>query len=415
MEEEIYNYNEDSFGDTVPLDIEMSSNMGGDMSFDEYSSFFGRKARARRQARRMERIRNRQERRKLRRQGRMEAMRDRQAIRTERRRLRAERRKIKMDDEEAPSEEAPSEESSSDAPVEEAPTEAPEESVVDQETGQSDAEADYTGDAGFDGTRQPTAEESSLDNYYSADGGAMIPMGIKERARRIEKTKTKIGDLMAQYEKQKMRAGETIDKGENRLLRYLMGQIKMYQTRLAKLEADLAGVSKADGDYEEFVGMGRGAERRAMVRMAKKQARNERRMAYRARRRARVAQLFAQYKGEGLVPKLAMAKARQQAFTEMPPVTGAQLDAMGTTTVDANLNPSMADNLIKVPASSSMDGTGLIGMDEMADWDAPDVRNIELDFSNAEGSSKKKTWMWVGIGVGVAVLGIIAYKMMRKK
>lgn len=354
----------------------------------------------------------------------MEAMRDRQAIRTERRRLRAERRKIKMDDDEAPSEEAPSEEASSEeAPSEETSSEeAPEEASVDSETGASDEESGFTGDYGFDGQRQPTEQDLYYDNFFSANGGENIKPNVKEVSRRIEKLKTKINDLMVQLAKYRSRAGDTIDKRESGAIRYLEGQIRMYQTRLAKNEEMLAGFAKADGDYSDANGEGfkRWVQRRAMVRQAKRFARMERRQAYRARRRKRIAELLSQFKAQGMPQKVAMMKARQQAFTELPPVTGKQLvgmgrDGMSTTIVDSALKPSISANQITVPpTTSSADGTGLIGWDDMSAFDAPEVRNVELDFSNADGK-KKKTWMWVGIGVGVAVLGIIAYRMMRKK
>jgi len=468
MTYELLNYDEDSFGDTEPMDIELGADGSGEMAFDYYSNLFGRRARARRKARRERRRRRRAERR-ARRRARRERRRARRRARRERKRGGGGGEEGgESGGEEAPSDEPKAEEGSAEGeastPSEEssqssessAPSgeeewkpkfeegaemppprrsrdsessndnqmEEPMESgqdpdaYVDQETGTSDEEAGYTGDTGFDGVRFPSSADEYYDNFFSADGGKAINPKVKEISRRIEKVKTKINDLTLQLDKFNTRTGKSIDKGEGRVIQYLTNQIKMYQSRLAKLEGMLASYSTFDGDYSEASGMDMGeiSRKKAEVRQAKRFARMERKKALRMRRRARVVQLMRKYKQEGLSGKEALIRARKEAFAEIPMLSGKALDvADNVTPVSASLDPAISQDKIKIPPSSSADGTGLIGLDEIGDIDAPEVRNVELEFSNASGTSRKKTWMWVGIGVGVAVLGIVAYAYFRKK
>lgn len=95
--------------------------------------------------------------------------------------------------------------------------------------------------------------------------------------------------------------------------------------------------------------------------------------------------------------KMAKAKARKKR------------DAI--TKVKANLNPIIDRNKIVIPSSSFEgipQGTGLIGLDDSNDYDAPNELDIELT-SNASGSSKVNMNA-ILIGVGLAALGIYAIK-----
>lgn len=71
-----------------------------------------------------------------------------------------------------------------------------------------------------------------------------------------------------------------------------------------------------------------------------------------------------------------------------------------TTKVDANLNPVIETNRIEVP-SSEFAGTGLTGLDNQEDYDAPEMEK----YSFATG--KKINWLGIGLGVGAAVVAII--------
>jgi hypothetical protein len=88
------------------------------------------------------------------------------------------------------------------------------------------------------------------------------------------------------------------------------------------------------------------------------------------------------------------------------------------TTVKAKLNPIIKSNEIVVPASSFEGvpkGTGLIGLDDNNDYDAPDELDIELS-SNASGTPKKINTNAILLGVGIALVGIWAinkYKLIK--
>jgi hypothetical protein len=88
------------------------------------------------------------------------------------------------------------------------------------------------------------------------------------------------------------------------------------------------------------------------------------------------------------------------------------------TTVKAKLNPIIKSNEIVVPASSFEGvpkGTGLIGLDDNNDYDAPNELDIELS-SNASGSPKKINTNAIILGVGIALVGIWAinkYKLIK--
>jgi len=433
MEKIIRDYSEESDGSLSPVDIKlgadgvtdivMQSDFSGEMSFDEYSNLFGRKARARRQKRRIERIRNRQERRKLRRAGRREAMRERQEMRTERKQRRIARKKM-GEEEEAPTEEAsaPIEEGYvEESQYEEAPVEeyAPQDEYVDEETGESDEEAGYTGDYGFDGIRQPSQADVNFDDFYSADGGKMIDPRVQELAQRIEKVKTKINDKTNMLNMAQRKLSDP-DFQKKRPARYVVLKkmaetlpisIARLQEMLTKLESALANRSKFDGDYSDADGstLDSIAQKKAEVRQAKRLARKERKMALRSRRKARVKELMDKLRSQGMSGSQALLIARKQVEVEMPMLKGAELDAMD------NVKPSSTstDASINQDSTSSFDSMGLYGLDDNSPVN--NMSSADGEFYSADGTTKKKTWMWVGIGVGVAVIGIIAYNMLRKK
>jgi len=88
------------------------------------------------------------------------------------------------------------------------------------------------------------------------------------------------------------------------------------------------------------------------------------------------------------------------------------------TTVRAKLNPIIKSNEIIVPASNFEgipQGTGLIGLDDSNDYDAPNELDIELT-SNVIGDMKKINTNAILLGVGIAIVGIWAinkYKLIK--
>jgi hypothetical protein len=290
---------------------------------------------------------------------------------------------------------------------------AEEEQAVEQETGASDEESGFTGDYGFDGQRQASELDNYWDNFYSsAEGEAKIHPRVKELSRRIEKNKelakqiqTRIAKINARVEA----SNKPMNRVDTNIVRSLMQQFERISNKIAELETKLAGYSRFIGDYSDASGEQRqeNARKRAEVRQAKRSARKERQAFIKAKRKSRVQEIMADLVAQGVPRKEARMRAREQAKAENP----------YNTEVAKNLNAEISANKIEVPASEStsgFNGTGLIGLDDYNDFDAPPVRNLELSFSNASGNMKGN-WKWIAIGVVVAVGGIFAYNKFIKK
>jgi len=445
--EDIINWQNNQYGSTEPIKVTLDgdgdTSVGFEQAFGEFSEARGRrreKRRARRQERKLKRITRRQERKNLRQQMRS----DRKARASEQRSLRRENRRAMrqggdeegsddLENQDSPNDTStgvpmdestpmPSDEGSGYSEPSQEPTEAPmgyedsgndsgaEEEAVNEEVGESDSESGFTGDYGFDGQRQASELDNYWDNFYSsAEGEAKIHPRVKELSRRIEKNKELAKRIEARMFKISARGGS--GRVDANILRSLDGQLGRVRNLIAELETKLAGYSKFIGDYSDASGEQReeNARRRAEVRQAKRSARKERQGFIKAKRKARVQELMAEMVAKGVPLKEARIKAREQAKMENP---------FKVTQVDGKLNAEFSPEKIVVPPASesvsSFNGTGLIGLDDYNDFDAPPVRNVELDFSNASGSMKGN-WKWIAIGVVVAVGGIYAYNKFIKK
>jgi hypothetical protein len=422
---------------TVTLDGDGSTSVEFEQAFGEFSEARGRRRerrRARRQERKLKRIARREERRNTRLNARLERKQRRADARTNRKGG-DEEGGDDLGNQDAPTDtssgvpsdsgsSAPSDsETPSDAPTQ-APSDAPsedsgendtaeEEQAVENETGASDEESGFTGDYGFDGKRQPSELDIAWDNFYSsAEGQSKIHPKVNELARKIEKNKELAKHIQQRIAKINARVQATnkpMNRVDTNIVHSLTRQYQTVTDKIALLESKLAGYSKFVGEYSDASGEQRqeNARRRAEVRQAKRSARKERQAFIKAKRKARVQELMADMVAKGVPRKEARLKARQQAKAENP----------YDTEVAKSLNATISPNKIDVPpsdASSSFNGTGLIGLDNYNDADAPPTRNIELDFSNASGNMKAN-WKWIAIGVVVAVGGIYAYNKWVKK
>jgi len=445
--EDIINWQNNQYGSTEPIKVTLDgdgdTSVGFEEAFGEFSEARGRRRerrRARRQERKLKRITRRQERKNLRQQMRS----DRKARASEQRSMRRENRRARrqggdeegsddLENQDSPNDTStgvpmdestpmPSDSGSGYSEPTETPSEAPidsedtgndsvaEEDAVNEEVGESDSESGFTGDYGFDGQRQASELDNYWDNFYSsAEGEAKIHPRVKELSRRIEKNKELAKRIEARMFKITARGGS--GKVDANILRSLDGQLGRVRNLISELETKLAGYSKFIGDYSDASGEQRveNARRRAEVRQAKRSARKERQGFIKAKRKARVQELMAEMVAKGVPRKEARMKAREQAKMENP---------FNVTQVDGKLNAEFSPEKIVVPPASesvsSFNGTGLIGLDDYNDFDAPPVRNVELDFSNASGSMKGN-WKWIAIGVVVAVGGIYAYNKFIKK
>lgn len=437
--EDIINWADNNSGVTEPititLDGEGSTSVDFEQAFGDYSEARGRRRerrRARRQERKLKRIARRQERKNAR----LDARLQRKQRRADMRALRKGGDEEGGDDVgsgEAPIDSentATSDSSSAETPTPSEtsysePSSAPsedggesdsseEEQAVNEETGASDEESGFTGDYGFDGQRQPSELDNYWDNFYSsAEGTERINPKVKELSRRIEKNKELAKHIQQRIAKINARvetSGKPIGNVDRNVLRSLNDQLVRVQGRIADLESKLAGYSRFIGEYSDASGEQReeNARRRAEVRQAKRLARKERQAFIKQKRKARVQELMGEFVAQGMPRHEARLKAREQAKAENP---------FKQTAVDSSLNATMSTNKIDVPPSdvmSGFNGTGLIGLDDYNDFDAPPTRNVELEFSNASGNMKGN-WKWIAIGVVVAVGGIFAYNKWVKK
>lgn len=372
---------EESFGATSSLAGEagFASESGVD---DEMSEFRGR-GRARRQRRKMDRINKRAERKRAKQKMRAEQQEARQERKDVRHSRKASRKAMGEEPESESSEESTeqtddsTQSSQSEQPetsndqAESQGDEQSEELTQDVEQGESDEESGFTGAIGFDGVQVMTAEDKHWEDYFSSANGEKIHPKVKELAHEIERTKALIKrnrHVLVQYKTK-------TDAKSNQIKSTAKHSISQDLVKLHRLEAKLAGYSKAVGDYSEARGgrssrNGRSA-RRAEIRVAKKEARKER--------------------------KAGKRHNSEHGGSETP--------------TEAELNPEFSKQRIEVPAESNM--TGLNGLDNQEDIDAPETRTIEL-MSNADGLIGKKL-DWKAVAIGVLIAGGLIYVAKKYK
>lgn len=260
-----------------------------------------------------------------------------------------------------------------------------EEAEIDAEQGESDEESGFTGELGFDGVIAMSPEDAQWNEYFSsAAGKKKINPKVKLLARRIEQRKHIIKVLEKNFARAQKRATQIANK--------IQAKISKQRDILAKMEAKLASYSKFEGDYSEARG-GRSAvaKRKAEVRIAKQEARKERKAAVKALRQ------------QNRANKIAAKNAAKSGGNETP--------------VDRELNPEISEQRIEVPASeenSGFNGTGLIGLDEQNDIDAPETRKFDLKFSNADGAKPSIGMKEVLIGAAIGVAAILIIKKVTK-
>ncbi len=287
------------------------------------------------------------------------------------------------------------------------------EESVDSETGESDDQSGFTGDLSFDGVIEMSEDDAMWNEYFSsAEGIAKINPIVADTARKIEQNKEAICLMQGQCN----RLSQTNPASANKL----QAQINKRQTILNNLESDLANYCKFEGDYSEARG-GRKAvsKRKAEVRQAKKLARKERKEVGKLRRaEKKVKRSSKRPKGKPRNPSgigRGIGLRRKKSLTESE-----------FTEVDEKLNPEFGEERIVIPAEEVANfvatetlnnRTGLIGLDEQYDYDAPETRQFDLKFSNAVGDAKSGSKIdikSIAIGVGLGVLAIYLVKKYMK-
>lgn len=253
----------------------------------------------------------------------------------------------------------------------------------DEEAGYDGEEDEYTYDEGGDDEESESDSEfmgEEANSEFANENAPKKPLNPKVMAigRQIE-----VNSYILHCLNQKLGKG-----GDDTAIR---AEIDNRNTKLAELNNMIEAYSEARGGRH---GGGAQAAKRE-VRAARKVARKELRTQVQAKRAEK---------------KAIKQEARQAARPAARPIQ------RPVTPVAANLDPSISDNRIEIPAEeveSSFNGTGIIAIDEEGDFDAPETREVEVK-SGFDGGSIKKL-PWGKIAIGVAVAGVILYALNKKK
>lgn len=258
-------------------------------------------------------------------------------------------------------------------------------------------------ESGFDGDTFETDDAFSFlegDDFYNAESddyfvnadgnNEKINPKVKSVAQKIEDGKEYIASL------QTVLANAQSDTDKNKV----NARIYNVSKTLSELEGSLEGYSSARGRGKQE------RNRKREVRKAKSVARKNRVIKKIGGKKdiKSIAKSLASMYPPAIALKMAkkvIAKRRNSGGDETP--------------VDVELNPEFSENEIVVPASEQGEGangeTGLIGMDNQQDFDAPEVRQFDLTFSGADGESNSKiNFKALAIGVGVGILAIYIIK-----
>jgi hypothetical protein len=166
-------------------------------------------------------------------------------------------------------------------------------------------------------------------------------------------------------------------------------------------EGEYSGIdgdsSDADGDYENADGEFENA-------IGKKTKKRAKKMPKKSGKKKRSAEV-----------KAAKREARKSRAKSRIASKKKSVQVSQTTKVSKSLDPAFNKNLIVIPAkevggASSAEGTGLIALDDINDFDAP----IENEFSLASGSPLKNV-NWKGVLIGVAIAGLAIYGAKKAK
>ena len=203
------------------------------------------------------------------------------------------------------------------------------------------------------------------DYFLNADGQSQkINPKVREITKKIEWNKELVSRLGLKLKKETDEARK----------RHITAKIEKHTARIKMLEDSLQGYASAKGHSKHE------KNRRLEIAKASSLAKKDRAKVAIAGRPARELVRHAQHGGD-------------------------------ETPVDAELNPVISKKRIEIPAEQSggVDGqTGLIGIDDKNDFDAPETRKFDLQFSGADGKQTKKmsTGVKVLIGASIAVAAI---------
>jgi hypothetical protein len=172
-------------------------------------------------------------------------------------------------------------------------------------------------------------------------------------------------------------------------------------------EGEYSGIdgdnSNAEGDYENADGDFENADGEYENAVGKKTKKRAKKMPKKSGKKKRSAEV-----------KAAKREARKSRAKSRIASKNKGVKVTQTTTVSKSLDPAFNKNLIVIPAkevgSSGAEGTGLIALDDIKDFDAP----TENEYSLASGNPLKNV-NWKGVLIGVAIAGLAIYGAKKAK
>jgi hypothetical protein len=231
-------------------------------------------------------------------------------------------------------------------------------------------------------------ESSSADGFQNKTVTKRIGKGTKDVAMKSEWNKEMVSRLQKKVNAidTQLNAGTTPEREQILGIRRakLMESITLHKDRAISFDGLMNDYVNAEGDYSGIDGESSDASGKKKVKKSGK-----------AKRKAEV--------------KAAKREARKsRAKSRKPKRTKATKVAKG-------LDAEFEENLIVIPekeisGSSSAEGTGLIALDDINDFDAP----RENEFSLASGSPLKNV-NWKGVLIGVAIAGLAIYGAKKAK
>jgi hypothetical protein len=284
-----------------------------------------------------------------------------------------------------------------------------------EDEGEYDEEGDYdeSEDEGeYDESEQADYEDEDFENEYPEDeygfdgimgaedrfSEAMDSQSASKKAVNVDVNVQAVANKI-QWNKElvsRLRVQKAIAMGENKSTQAIETQINERLDRIKMLQTVLEKYTSFEGEFSSADGSFKNTERRKASATAMNARRREvgRANAIAMQNRAKVR---ASKRSANAVSAI-QRNARKKGF------------GGDVTPIEAELNPSIANQRIEIPAASNATGTGLNGIDLQEDFDAPPVRTVELT-SNADGSGSNIPWKGIAIG---AVIGIAAIWAIKK-
>lgn len=237
-------------------------------------------------------------------------------------------------------------------------------------------------------------ESSSADGFQSRTVRKRIGKGTKNVAMKSEWNKEMVSRLERKVNAidTELNAGTSPEREQMLGIKRakLMEAITLHKDRAVSFDGLMNDYVNAEGEYSGIDGETSDASGKKKVKKSGK-----------AKRSAEV--------------KAAKREARKSRAKSRIASKKKSVQVNQTTKVSKSLDPAFNKNLIVIPAkevggASSAEGTGLIALDDINDFDAP----TENEYSLASGNPLKNV-NWKGVLIGVAIAGLAMYGAKKAK